>query len=213
MGSGRTYYDYRMFLRRWGQLVEIFQMSQTLLPLDATLSQDAIKALKGLDHRRRELQDFSRQLFQDINLCIECPRSCCMGSYNHFRALDYWLRKYSNQPIDEFGLASQSSWRLRLLSVFSYHFKKTPSTMEEERNGCGFLNKKGCKFERSERPIMCIFYTCSRQRSQMNAEQKRSHAELTGALYRVCMETFDVLKQEAGMPKRYGKIKLFLLPF
>jgi hypothetical protein len=46
----------------------------------------------------------------------------------------------------------------------------------------------------------------------MNAEQKKSHAQLIEALYDVCLETFDVLKQEAGLLKRYGKLRLFLLP-
>ena len=46
----------------------------------------------------------------------------------------------------------------------------------------------------------------------MNAEQKKSHAQLIEALYEACLETFDVLKQEAGLPKRYGKLILFLLP-
>jgi len=59
---------------------------------------------------------------------------------------------------------------------------------------------------------MCIFYTCSRQRAQMNAKQKKSHTQLIEALYDVCLETFDVLKQEAGLLKRYGKLRLFLLP-
>jgi len=47
----------------------------------------------------------------------------------------------------------------------------------------------------------------------MNAEQKKSHAQLIEALYDVCLETFDVLKQEAGLLKRYGKLRLFLLPY
>ena len=212
MGSGRTYYDYRMYFRRGGQLFVLFAMSQTLLPRDKTLSQYTVNALRELDQRRRELQDLSGQLFHDVNLCIECPRPCCVGSYNHFRALDYWLRKYSYQPIDDFGLAAQTSWRSRLLSTLAYPVKKrTVSSMEEGRNGCSFLGQKGCTLERSERPIMCIFYTCSRQRAQMNAEQKKSHAQLTEALYDVCLEAFDVLKQEAGLPKRYGKLILFLL--
>ena len=46
----------------------------------------------------------------------------------------------------------------------------------------------------------------------MNAEQKKGHAQFSEALYGVCLETFDVLKQEAGLPKRYGKLRLFLLP-
>jgi hypothetical protein len=54
---------------------------------------------------------------------------------------------------------------------------------------------------------MCIFYTCSRQRAQINAEQKKSHAQLTEALYGVCLETIDVLKHEAGLQKRYGKMR------
>jgi Fe-S-cluster containining protein len=190
-----------------------FAMSQTLLPRDKTLSQYTVNALRELDQRRRELQDLSGRLFHDVNLCIECPRPCCAGgSYNHFRALDYWLRKYSYQPIDDFGLAAQTSWLSRPLSTLAYHMKRTVSSMEEGRNGCSFLGQKGCTLERSERPIMCIFYTCGRERAQMNAEQKKSHAQWTEALYDVCLETFDVLKQEAGLPKRYGKLRLFLLP-
>ncbi len=162
--------------------------------------------------RRRELQDLSGQLLHDVNLCMECPRPCCAGRYNHFRALDYWLRKYSYQPIDEFGSAAQTSWLSRPWSTLAYSMKRTVSTLEEGRNGCSFLGQTGCTLERSERPIMCIFYTCSRQRAQMNAEQKKIHAQLTEALYDVCLETFDVLKQEAGLPKRYGKLRLFLLP-
>jgi hypothetical protein len=205
--SGRTFYDYRMYFMRWGQLFVLFAMSQTLLPRDKTLSQYTVNALRELDRRRRELQALSGQLFHDVNLCIECPRPCCAGSYNHFRALDYWLRKYSYQPIDDFGLAAHTSWRSRLLSTLAYPMKRTVSSMEEGRNGCSFLGQKGCMLERSERPIMCIFYTCSRQRAQINAEQRKSHAQLTEALYGVCLETFDVLKQEAGLPKRYGKMR------
>lgn len=212
MGSGRTFYDYRMYFRRGGQLFVLFAMSQTLLPQDKTLSQHTVNALRELDQRRRELQDLSGQLFHDVNLCIECPRPCCAGSYNHFRALDYWLRKYSYQPIDDFGLAAQTSWLSRPLSTLAYPMKRTVRAMEEGRSGCIFLGQTGCTLERSERPILCIFYTCSRQRTQMNAEQKKSRAQLTEALYDVCLETFDVLKQEAGLPKRYGKLRLFLLP-
>lgn len=212
MGSGRTFYDDRMYFRRWVQLFVLFVMSQNLLPRDKTLSQHTVSALRELDHRRRELQDLSGQLFHDVHLCIECPRHCCAGSYNHFRALDYWLRKYSYQPIDDFGLAAQTSWRSRLLSTLAYRMKRTVRSMEEGRNACSFLGQTGCTLERSERPILCIFYTCSRQRAQMNAEQKKSHAQWTEALYDVCLQTFDVLKQEAGLPKRYGKLRLFLLP-
>jgi hypothetical protein len=212
MGSGRTFYDYRMYFRRGGQLFVLFAMSQTLLPRDKTLSQYTVNTLRELDQRRRELQDLSGQLFHDVNLCMECPRPCCEGSYNHFRALDYWLRKFSYQPIDGFGLAAQTSWRARPLSTLAYRMKRTVSSKEEGRNGCSFLGQTGCTLERSERPIMCIFYTCNRQRAQMNAEQKKGHAQLTEALYDVCSETFDVLKHEAGLPKRYGKLRLFLLP-
>jgi hypothetical protein len=212
MGAGRTFYDYRTYFRHGGQLFVLFAMSQTLLPRDKTLSQYTVNALRELDQRRRELQDLSGQLLHDVNLCIECPRPCCAGSYNHFRALDYWLRKYSDQPIDDFGLAAQTSWLSRPLSTLAYPMKRTISTMEEGRNECSFLGQTGCTLDRSERPIMCIFYTCSLERAQMNAEQKKSHAQLTAALYDVCLETFDVLKQEAGLPKRYGKLRLFLLP-
>jgi len=190
-----------MYCRRGVQLFVLYAMSQTLLPRDKSLSQYTVNALRELDQRRRELHDLSGQLFHDVNLCMECPRSCCAGSYNHFRALDYWMRKYSYHPIDDFGLATHTAWRFRLLS-----------SVREWRNGCSLLGQKGCTLERSERPIMCIFYTCSRQRAQMNAEQKKSYAQLTEALYDVSLKTFDVLKQEAGLPKRYGKLRLFLLP-
>lgn len=212
MGSGRTFYDYLMYFRRGGQLFVLFTMSQNLLARDKTLSHYTVNALRELDQRRRELQDFSGQLFHDVNLCMECPRPCCAGSYNHFRALDYWLRKCSDQPIDDFGLAAQTSWLSRPLSTLAYAMKRTVSSREEGRNGCSFLGQTGCTLERSERPMMCIFYTCSRERAQMNAEQTKSHAQLTEALYDVCLDTFDVLKQDAGLPKRYGKLRLLLLP-
>ena len=212
MGSGRTLYDYRMYFRRGGQLFVLYAMSQTLLPRDKILSPYTVNALRELDRRRRELHDLSGQLFHEGNLCMECPRPCCAGSYNHFRAPDYWMRKYSDRPIDDFGLAAHTSWRSRLLSTLAHPVKRTVRSMEEGTNGCSLLGQKGCTLERSERPILCIFYTCGRQRAQMNAEQKKSHAQLTEALYDVCVETFDVLKQEAGLPKRYGRWRLFLLP-
>ena len=149
MGSGRTFYDYRMYFRHWGQLFVLFAMSQTLLPRDKTLSEYTVNALRELDQRRRELQDLSEQLFHDLNLCIECPRPCCAGSYNHFRALDYWLRKNSYQPIDDFGLAAQTSWRSRLLSTLAYHMnmKRTVSSMGEGKNGCRFLVKRDARLK------------------------------------------------------------------
>ncbi len=213
MGEGRSLYDYRFFARRYAQLRRTFFLSQSLLHSDSSITEASRDRLVLLNDRRRTVQHNLGLLNSYLsNVCHMCKGSCCLGSYDHFSATDYWLRRYSDSCLDSFGAEDKkimSNCQIffdrihRLARNYDYSSKKGG-------NGCQFLGVEGCILDASERPIRCIAFTCRKLRESITVEQKKHYAVLIKNLYSISHEVLDIPKKEAKVHSLYGEFSLII---
>ncbi len=211
MGRGRSLYDYRFFARRYAQLRKTFFLSQSLLSSDSSITEVSRYRLVLLNDRRRTVQHNLGLLSSYLsNVCHMCKGSCCLDSYDHFMATDYWLRRYSDSRLDSFGTENK-----RIMSNCQIFFDRIHRlaynydySHKNGGNGCQFLGVEGCILDDSERPIKCSAFTCRKLRKSMTVEQKKHYAVSIRDLYSISHEVLDILKKEAKVHSQYGEFSL-----
>lgn len=202
-------FDYKHFIRRYSQLVRVFYLSQGVLRKESEISKDSQLLLGDLNERSKDLKE--KVQFYDgtlVAICAECRGKCCRGSYDHFTAIDYWLKKYSKKPLPGYGDELGTPWYVVLLKE---RFGMSAfSEVSSHGYGCPNLGDYGCKLEMKQRPIKCVVFTCRRFRNSMKHEEREIYAGVIRNLLKVSLATFDVLKKERGLPRWFGKMDLFV---
>jgi hypothetical protein len=122
--------------------------------------------------------------------------------------LEYWLRKYSEVPLENYGIELYEPSYISLLRN-KFNISINPLNKIPEI-GCPNLSANGCSIQWEERPIKCIGFTCQNLRNAMSWETEAQHMEINDQLYNICMKTFDILKKEAGINRIYGKLSIFI---
>ncbi len=210
-------YEYWYFSRRNAQFDKLFYLSQNLLSREHLLSNDAQRIIKQLNERRVNIQKMiGRYNLSLSSVCEECDGKCCKDSIEYyFTAIDYWLRKFTSNPIINFSLSLTKPWfhsiiriiknlSLRILRI--YPREKDPGLKKD----CDCLGNHGCKLSFADRPIKCLVWTCYKLKQAMGEQTKIEYGRLINELYFVSCDTFDILKKEAGISKKYGRLALFL---
>ena len=204
-------YDYLFFARKFSQIKWMMFLSQSLLMPEVDLSELGKAALTALNQRKQRIQEDAASMHQSLSeVCRRCQGYCCMKSYDHFSALDYWMRKYSASPILGYGIEFFEPWYVYIIR-YRLSFKMFPKP-HVENNGCTHLTPEGCNIDASERPIRCIAFTCGEFRKTADRKTKKEYARIIMELYTVCHDTFRILKKEAGVPKFYGELSILMRP-
>lgn len=210
MASGKSFSDYRHFVRRYAQFSKVFYLSQSLLPKERGLSSKSQEVLCMLNKRRTDAQRIIAELNSSLSsVCADCKGECCRGSYDHFTYIDYWLRRYSESPLQTCGTEGFVPFRQSLLKRFGLHDQ---SNDKIGRNGCTFLHDGGCRLAVTDRPIRCVAFTCSRLRRAMDTQKHVMYGRLIRDLFLTSVCAFNILKEEADFPTRYGYLSLLVTP-
>lgn len=208
MGLISEIYEYWYFVRRFEQLAKLNFIVQGLLNKECDLSEDAQAALLALNRKRRKFHEELGELNKSIqNVCATCGVSC-MGTYDHYSATDFWLRKYSSKPVKNYCNETVLPWYIKLIR---HRLEWAPfEAPDTPRKGCEHLGSLGCKVHLSERPVKCLLFYCRKLRNVMPHGIKRKYAKLNTEYYKVCRSCFRILKKEAGLPLLYGELELAL---
>ena len=142
--------------------------------------------LNDLNEKRRIIQRKIIELSKDVEVCKICKGACCQGEYNHFTAIDYLLRMFSDNPIKGYG----DLWKPK--SINSLILDKIKRTSEAENGGnkkletgCPNLTLNGCNLEPEDRPIRCILWTCKDFREALPRNDLKEIGNLTKELYAI----------------------------
>lgn len=204
-------FDYLNFARKFGQIKWMMFLSQSLLMPECEISDTGKIALNSQNERRRNVQNHAADLHLSFTeICSRCEGYCCMKSYDHFSALDYWIRKYSSAPLEGYGIELFEPWYIYILRYrLNVPFYPKPYVSS---NGCKHLSQEGCNISSPERPIRCIAFTCDEFRKTADPETKAEYSNIIKDLYEISHDTFVLLKKEAGIPFLYGELSILLHP-
>jgi hypothetical protein len=196
----------------------LFHFIQEVLPTGHELSDSTRKNLVFLDKRRRNLQKRIGELNQSFTaIHAKCDGSCCREKTEYyFTGADFWLRKFSLNTIESFGVTSARPWQFFIKKRFRRVMHRSDymdrRKMEQRKNveKCNFLGQKGCTLDAENRPIKCIIATCSKLRQAMDKRTKTEYKNLISELYNVSLSTLQILKKEAGISPLSGRVSLLL---
>lgn len=194
------------FVRKYNQIRKTFFISQGLVKAEFEMCLDSRAGLQMLNQKRiqihTEIGELNKRL---IAICSECKESCCLGSYDHFSSVDFWMRKYSLNPCSGYGTEIYQPW-------YAYLFRNRKGLYGLPRNGCPELSREGCRLDVIDRPIRCVAYTCLKFRDAMRRDEKRSYAKLIGKIYLIANMTLRILEKEGAICKAHGYVYRFLTP-
>jgi len=212
MLSSNILYHYWHFSRKHAQIRTIFYLSQNLLSEQFVLSDNSIRNISVLNKHRiiiqKEIGELTSLL---LPVCEECRSKCCRGNIDdYYSSIDYWLRKYSFNTILKNNISSLTPWYHCIVIRLKQLARKYIDSNEKARFdiNCIYLKNNGCELEFSNRPIECSVATCDKLRRAMNKQIKIEYIKFIKKLYSICYEVFDIIKVEAGLPRRHGRLSI-----
>jgi len=202
-------YHYFNFIRRYAQFNKIDILCQNILMIDFQLTTQSIEQLVELNKERCQIAMKIGEINKNVEIvCCKCSEnSCCLGNYNHSTIIDYWLRKFSDSPLEAFNIEMHSPFFVKLfrdrinLNIFSHP--------KVNRSGCPQLSQNGCMLDIVHRPIKCLFYTCTTFRKSLNHEKLKLYKKYVNDLYIIFFKAFCIIKKEASLSNSYGLLSLF----
>lgn len=214
MASKIIYVNYWHFSRRYAQIEKLCYFCQHILKNDHCLSDVGKKKLVSLNRKRIDLQKEVGEITQlHSSICEKCMGVCCRGHGKYFfTAVDFWLRKFSSNPVSDIGHIADRQWYFYLNRRFQQVVSRINLGEKDQRDFCQYLGENGCKLNVDDKPIKCIVATCKKIRQAMDAPAKSEYAKLIYELYLVALGTFDILKNEARVPASFGRVSLLLTP-
>lgn len=209
--------NYWRFSRRYAQFEKLFELSQDIFSKDQELSEDSRKAIALLNKYRIDAQIKIGELdLPSLVKCAECKPKCCNNNADkYFSAIDYCLVRTTSKKELNYSVSTISPWYYYALKRFK---KLIPSSINNKTKatsksrGCKYLGKYGCKLDHSDRPIKCLVATCSKLRKSLDNTTRIEYIKLIDQLFIISLKVFDILKKEAGLPGRYGRLSLALTP-
>lgn len=211
MTTYESLYNYWHFSRRYSQFEILFHLIQKVLPLDHEVSDGTRQKLVLLDKQRRMLQTKIWQRSQPLSaIHSKCGGSCCRGKTEYyFTGVDFWLRKFSGNTVESFGMPSGKSWKAvverRVRRVLR---RSTLPKQRETGEKCRFLGRQGCILDAESRPIQCIVFTCGNLRQTMDRRTKTEYRDLINELYDVSLRTLHILEKEAKVSCLPSRVSL-----
>jgi len=127
--------------------------------------------MNALNDKRKKIQRKIIELGEGSRACQLCQGKCCGGNYDHFTAVDYIMRIFSDNPIKSYGdLWKPKSFISIVLNRMGY-WKKTINSSKQPLTRCPNLEETGCNLSAEERPIRCILWTCHDFRDSLQHEK------------------------------------------
>lgn len=207
-------FNYWYFSRKYAQIEKLSCYCQYIFRDDHDLSKSGKEKLVLLNLKRIELQKMIGEItILNYSICNKCTGKCCRGQAKYFfTALDFWLRKFSSNPVSDFGHVAYRPWYFYLNRRFQQVVSRITPGEKDQRGFCQYLRKNGCKLNVDDRPIKCLVATCQKIRQAMDASAKSKYGSLIYELFLVSLSTFDVLKNEAKVPSSFGRLSVLLTP-
>ena len=117
--------------------------------------------LNELNNRRKIIQREIDELSKSNSVCAKCQGACCKGEYDHFTAINYLIRSFSDNPLKGYGdLWKPIPLYALILKKIMPSSKNISSGDIKQINGCPHLSTLGCNLEVEDRPIRCVIWTC-----------------------------------------------------
>ena len=216
----RDLQDFWHFSRRYKQFKRVSSLSLGLLDKDHQISEEAQNALKKLNSDRIACHNKIAGLdLPSAANCGICNGACCNEPSNHyFTAIDFWLRKSPPDKVHTFAqdppkplrhyykIGIKSAWDRVTLSP---KMERAAQTGPPETR-CAHHGANGCQLPHVERPVKCLIYACPGMKKSMNEATRLTYMEAVKELHQISLQTFNVLKVEAGLPPYYGLASLML---
>lgn len=195
------------FSRKYRQFQRLSALVLGLLGAERELSQQGREALARLDRERIVCQERIASLnLPAIARCADCAAGCCGEPADHyFTAIDYWLRKYTDNGVRGFSQEPFTPlpkyYRFRISEAVKRGRGPKRTT---GRGPCAHLGAAGCSLSHAERPLKCLIYACPGLKRSLYGSTRETYIEEVGKLHRISLEAFNILKEEAGLPPSYG---------
>jgi hypothetical protein len=156
---------------------------------------DLSSRMNALNERRKSIQKEIIALGKSSEACLVCQGLCCRGEYNHFTAIDYLMRRFSDKPIEEYGtLWKPQPVLFLLMNKFKEVLSRSQSTSQTPSSKCPDLTLTGCTFKPEDRPIRCVLWTCKTYRNSLSANELILIGKLTRELASISSETIKIFK-------------------
>lgn len=210
--------DYLHFSRRAAQFDHLSGLIQSLLDKESPLSEATAARIDRLNRRRIELHkkigDLNERLAHVCRECNEIDVGCCKRSAEYyFTAVDFWLRRFSPNPVVEYAILPPPSCahfvKRRVTQIRAKVLKDRDAKKTDSGKRCHHLSDTGCKLHVHDRPAKCLIATCTRFRRAMDPYTKLEYRRSVREMYRLSLEVFDLLVAEARLPRSYGRTALF----
>ncbi len=214
--------DYWCFSRRCVQFDKVSNLSLGLLDKEYEVSEDARNTLRQLNRDRIACQIKIGNLnLSSFAQCDICNGKCCDKSSDYyFTPIDFWLTKYSSFDVQSYLDDSKKPLQFYFKNRFKPLWVRVNPLVKIEnhvkinvpKKGCSHLGDDGCKLPYFNRPIKCVIYACPRLKQSMSDVTRVAYIKAIKDLYSISVETFNVIKAEAGFPSYYGRMSLILTP-
>jgi hypothetical protein len=179
--------------------------------------QAARDRLNRLNETRREAQRQAIALCAHVDICRQCEGRCCRGDYNHFTAIDYLTRLFTESPIQDYGRNLRARplrrmlWeKLRALVLrgdeYDCNKPTQPAAMAHAR--CPELTEKGCRFAPEDRPIRCVMWTCPTFRKDLKGADFTQFGACIRRLGNVCDEVSRIVRDAASFTPKAERRRL-----
>jgi hypothetical protein len=157
--------------------------------------QDLPVRLNALNERRKKLQAEIITISHSSDACRECGGLCCRGQYNHFTAIDYIIREFSDNPIKQIGPLQKIEplivlFRNRIVYALRRNRRYVPKDVNTR---CPDLGANGCSFDPENRPIRCVIWTCGLFLNSLSGHDLSRLAALTKELTEISLEAARII--------------------
>ena len=150
--------------------------------------------LNSLNERRQSTQKKIIELGAHSDECRKCQGRCCKGAYNHFTAIDYLIRMFSDNPIDGYG----DLWKPKpLLLMVKDKILLNNEILKKSAaitTSCPDLTNTGCTFLAEDRPIRCVLWTCRSFRDSLSPSRLNKMGRLKRELIIITRQAMNEFK-------------------
>jgi hypothetical protein len=162
-----------------------------------------------LNTKRQKIQAEIGLMSQKNSACYDCRGKCCRGQYDHFIAIDFFIRKFSKNCIKNYSCISDDCEHLHNYPSLKKHanfllgFFSPVKIVITHSGKCPNLIDYSCVLQYADRPIHCVLFTCDQFRKKLENEDLKKLAQLSKELERTEYEVFSIY-----VPRKYMEFYL-----
>ncbi|MFH0777126.1 MAG: hypothetical protein V2A71_00710 [Candidatus Eisenbacteria bacterium] len=148
-----------------------------------------------MNERRKAIQRRILELEAGNDECQKCNGLCCRGGYDHFTALDYLIRMFSDNPLDGYGRIQKPEAIRSILLRQLRRISRAPTGTVVPDTKCPNLTPDGCEFQPEDRPIRCVLWTCRALRQSLPSNKLTEIGKLTKELSDVSVGVIEIFRE------------------